>query len=343
MTAMKITVGMGDLLASFSPKGYERFTQARCYDVTYTGAEANVLVSLSRFGLPTRFVTRVPDTDIGDAALMQLNAFRVDTSCVARGGPRLGVLYLEKGASQRPSKVIYDRHGSSLCEAKPDHFAFDRIFENAGWFHFTGITPALSDDTTALMYTACKAAKAAGCTVSCDLNYRRNLWTSSKAKSVMEPLLQFVDVLIANEEDVKMVLGISPADTDVESARLNYQGFVKVAKLLTERYGFAAVSTTLRESISASLNHWSALLYTGTEAYFSRRYQIQIVNRVGSGDSFSAGLIYAMQRGDSPQDCVEFAAAASCLKHTVEYDYNLSTVSEVEALMCGSGNGRVQR
>ena len=203
---MKITVGLGDFLASFSPAGFQRFTQAHSYDVTFTGAEANVLVSLSRLGLPTRFVTRVPATDIGDAALMQLNSFRVDTSCVARGGPRLGILYLEKGASQRPSKVIYDRHHSSICEAKPEHFDFDKIFEDAHWFHFTGITPALSDETAALMEVALKKAKEAGCTVSCDLNYRKNLWTSEKAKSVMEPLLSYVDVLIANEEDVEKVL-----------------------------------------------------------------------------------------------------------------------------------------
>lgn len=340
---MRVTVGMGDFLASFSPKGFERFTQAKSYDVTFTGAEANVLVSLSRYGLPTRFVTRLPETDIGDAALMQLNAFRVDTSFVSRGGPRIGVLYLEKGASQRPSKVIYDRHNSSICQAKPEHFDFDKIFENAGWFHFTGITPALSQETAELTKLACQAAKKAGCTISCDLNYRKNLWTSDQAKAVMEPLLSYVDVLIANEEDVEKVLGIKASGTDVESARLDHNGYIQVAKLLTERYGLKAVATTLRESISASVNNWSALLYTDGQAFFSRRYQIQIVNRVGGGDSFSAGLIYAMQRGDSPQDQVEFAAAASCLKHTIEYDYNLSTVAEVEALMQGSGNGRVQR
>lgn len=340
---MRVTVGMGDFLASFSPKGFERFTQAKNYDVTFTGAEANVLVSLSRFGLPTRFVTRLPETDIGDAALMQLNAFRVDTSFVSRGGPRIGVLYLEKGASQRPSKVIYDRHNSSICQAKPEYFDFDKIFENAGWFHFTGITPALSQETAELTKLACQAAKKAGCTISCDLNYRKNLWTSDQAKAVMEPLLSYVDVLIANEEDVEKVLGIKASGTDVESAKLDHNGYIQVAKLLTERYGLKAVATTLRESISASVNNWSALLYTDGQAFFSRRYQIQIVNRVGGGDSFSAGLIYAIQRGDSPQDQVEFAAAASCLKHTIEYDYNLSTVAEVEALMRGSGNGRVQR
>lgn len=340
---MKITVALGDFLASFSPKGYERFTQARNYDLTFTGAEANVLASLSRFGLPTRFVTRLPDTDIGDAALMQLNSFQIDTSYVARGGPRLGVLYLEKGASQRPSKVIYDRNNSAICQAKPDDFDFEKIFDNAGWFHFTGITPALSKEVSRLIQTACVAAKTAGCTISCDLNYRKNLWTSAEAKSVMEPLLTYVDVLIANEEDVDNVLGLSTPDTDVEKALLSHDGYINVAKTLTERYDLKAVATTLRESISASVNNWSALLYIDGQAYISRKYQIQIVNRVGCGDSFSAGLIYAMQRGDSPKIQVEFAAAASCLKHTIEYDYNVSTVSEVEALMYGSGSGRVQR
>lgn len=340
---MKTTVGFGDFLASFSPQGYRRFTQAYSYDVTFTGAEANVLVSLSRFGLPTRFVTRVPDTDIGDAALMQLRSFGVDTEFVARGGPRLGILYLEKGASQRPSKVIYDRHNSSICEAELEHFDFDKIFEDAGWFHFTGITPALSDNTALLVEKACRTAKKKGIPISCDLNYRKNLWTSEKAKSVMEPLLAYVDVLIANEEDVEKVLGIRASGTDVENARLSHEGYIEVAKLLTERYGLKAVATTLRESISASVNNWSALLYTDGNAYLSRKYQIQIVNRVGGGDSFSAGLIFAMQRGDEPREAVEFAAAASCLKHTIEYDYNLSTVKEVEALMNGSGNGRVQR
>lgn len=340
---MKVTVGLGDFLASFSPKGYERFTQARSYDVTFTGAEANVLVSLSRFGLPVRFVSRLPDTDMGEAALMQLNSFGVDTACVARGGPRLGLLYLEKGASQRPSKVIYDRHHSSICEAVPEHFDFEKIFENAGWFHFTGITPALSDSAAELIQTACKIAKSAGITISCDLNYRKNLWTTEKAKAVMEPLLEYVDVLIANEEDVEKVLGIKASGSDVESGKLSGDGYIEVAKLLTEQYNLKAVATTLRESISASVNNWSALLYEDGQAYLSRKYHIQIVNRVGGGDSFSAGLIYAMQRGDTPLDCVEFAAAASCLKHTIEYDYNLSTVSEVEALMRGSGSGRVQR
>lgn len=228
-----------------------------------------MLVSLSRFGLPVRFESRLPDTDMGEAALMQLNSFGVDTACVARGGPRLGLLYLEKGASQRPSKVIYDRHHSSICEAVPEHFDFEKIFENAGWFHFTGITPALSDSAAELIQTACKIAKSAGINISCDLNYRKNLWTTEKAKAVMEPLLEYVDVLIANEEDVEKVLGIKASGSDVESGKLSGDGYIEVAKLLTEQYNLKAVATTLRESISASVNNWSALLYEDGQEHYS--------------------------------------------------------------------------
>ncbi len=340
---MKYTVGLGDMLASFSPKGYERFLQANEFDITYTGAEANVLGSLSCFGLDTRFVCRIPENDIGTAAIRHLNGMGIDTKYVVRGGKRLGVLYLEKGASQRPSKVIYDRLGSGICEAVPADFDFEKIFEGAGWFHFTGITPALSDTTPDVIKEACIAAKKAGCTISCDLNYRKNLWTSEKAKTIMEPLLEYVDVLIANEEDVEKVLGIKAEGSDVENATLNHDGYIAVAKQLCEKFNLKAVATTLRESISASDNNWSALLYTDGKAYISKKYMIHIVNRVGGGDSFSAGLIYAMQMNKDPQETVEFAAAASCLKHTIEYDYNLVSVAEVEALMKGSGNGRVQR
>ena len=340
---MKYTVGLGDMLASFTPKGYERILQAHDFDVTYTGAEANVLGSLANFGLMTRFVCRIPENDIGNAAIRFLRSMNIDTEYIVRGGNRLGVLYMEKGASQRPSKVIYDRMNSGICEARAEDFDFEEIFKDACWFHFTGITPALSDSLVDVITEACIAARKAGCTISCDLNYRKNLWTTEKAKKVMEPLLEYVDILIANEEDVEKVLGIRAGDTDVEAASLSHEGYIAVAEQLTEKYHFKAVATTLRESISASVNNWSALLYTNGEAYLSRKYQIQIVNRVGGGDSFSAGLIYALQKGMEAQEAVEFAAAASCLKHTIEYDYNMVTVKEVEALANGNGNGRVQR
>lgn len=340
---MKYTVGLGDMLACFSPQGYERFTQANNFNVVYSGAEANVLGSLAYFGLDTKFVCRIPENDIGTSAIRYLNGMGIGTEFIVRGGDRLGVLYLEKGASQRPSKVIYDRFNSGICEAKPEDFDFDKIFEGACWFHFTGIIPALSDTLPEVVKAACIAAKKAGCTISCDLNYRKNLWTTEKAKSVMDPLLEYVDVLIANEEDVEKVLGIKAKGTDVESATLNQNGYIEVAKLLTEKYNLKAVATTLRESINASINNWSCMLYTNNEAYISKKYQIQIVNRVGGGDSFSAGLIYAMQMNKDPQAAVEFAAAASCLKHTIEFDYNLVSVAEVETLANGNGNGRVQR
>ena len=339
----KRIITFGEIMMRLNPESYLRFSQAAKFEATYAGGEANVAVSLANYGMNAAFVSKVPAHDIGQCAVNALRTYGVDTTHMVRGGKRLGLYFVEKGASQRPSKVIYDRHHSSICEAKPEHFDFDRIFEDANWFHFTGITPALSDETAALMEVALQKAKAAGCTVSCDLNYRKNLWSSEKAKSVMEPLLRYVDVLIANEEDVEKVLGIKASGTDVESAKLDHDGYIEVARLLTEKYGLKAVATTLRESISASRNLWSALLYIDGQAHISRKYDIQIVNRVGGGDSFSAGLIYAMQRGDDAQGCVEFAAAASCLKHTIEYDYNLSTVAEVEALMGGSGNGRVQR
>ena len=340
---MKYTVGLGDMLISFSTKGFERLIQARDLDITYTGAEANVLGSLSNFGLKTRFVCRIPENDVGEASIRFLRSLNIDADYIVRGGSRLGALYMEKGASQRPSKVIYDRMNSGICEAKPEDFDFESIFADASWFHFTGITPALSDNLADVVEKACIEAKKAGCTISCDLNYRKNLWTTEKAKSVMEPLMKYVDVLIANEEDVEKVLGIKAKDTDVEKATLSHEGYVEVAKQLTEKYNFKAVATTLRESINASINNWSALLYTDNQTYISKKYQINIVNRVGGGDSFSAGIIYAMQNGYDPQKAVEFATAASCLKHTIEYDYNMVTVKEVETLMNGSGNGRVQR
>lgn len=340
---MKYVIGLGDILACFSPQGYTRFTQANNFNVVYSGAEANVLGSLAYYGLDTKFVSRVPENDIGTCAIRYLNGMGINTDYVVRGGDRLGVLYLEKGASQRPSKVIYDRYNSGICEATVKDFDFDKIFKGASWFHFTGIIPALSNTLPDVVKAACIAAKKAGCLVSCDLNYRKNLWDSKKAKKVMEPLLKYVDVLIANEEDVEKVLGIKAKGTDVDSGTLSNDGYIEVAKLLTEKYHLKAVATTLRESINASINNWSALLYTNNKAYLSKKYTIQIVNRVGGGDSFSAGLIYSMLKKKKPQDAVEFAAAASCLKHTIEHDYNLVSVAEVEALANGNGNGRVQR
>ncbi len=312
-------------------------------EVNYTGAEANVCVSLSCFGMKTDFVTRVPENDIGQCAVAALRKHGVGVDKIVTGGKRLGIIYTEKGASQRPSKVIYDREYSSFATSMPGDYNWDTIFADAQWFHFTGITAALSDGCAALCREACLAARERGLMVSCDLNYRKNLWTQEKAKSVMEDLVSLCDVVICNEEDADAVLGIRAKNTDVTTGKLNREGYEDVAKTICDRYGVKKVAFTLRESLSASDNNWSALLYENGNSYFSKKYAIHIVNRVGGGDSFTAGLIYAMMNQYTPQETVEFAAAASCLKHTIEFDFNLVTVDEVNKLVNGDGSGRVQR
>lgn len=328
---------------SFAPEGYRRFIQADHMNVNYTGAEANVLASLSCFGMKTEFVTRIPDNAISICAVSFLKRFNIGTGKIIYGGDRIGVIYTERGASQRPSNVVYDRKHTAVCEAKPEDFNWDDIFQDAGWFHFTGIAAGLSDSMSECCLAACKAAKAKGITVSCDLNYRKKLWTQEKAKSVMEELISYADVVIANEEDADKVLGISSPDTDVETGKLNEKGYISVAKQICEKYGIKQVAFTLRKSLSASDNLWSAMLYDGQNAFFSKEYKIHIVNRVGGGDSFTAGLIYALANQYQPQKAIEFAAAASCLKHSIEEDFNLVSLEEVEALVAGSGSGRVQR
>lgn len=341
---MKKIVGFGDYLVSFAPAGYLRFLQAESMELNYTGAEANVLVSLSMFGCDTDFVTRLPQNPIATSGVASLKKFGVGTDKIVYGGERIGVIYTERGASQRPSKVVYDRKYTSIATAQVGDFDWDKIFsDDVGWFHFTGITAALSESTAALCAEACKAAKAKGITISCDLNYRKNLWTEAQAKAVMEKLVTYVDVLIANEEDADKVLGIKAARSDVTSGKLDRDGYIDVARQLCEKYGVKKVGVTLRRSISASDNAWSAMLYDGKQAYFSKEYMIHIVNRVGGGDSFTAGLIYALGSEYDPQYAIEFAAASSCLKHSIEKDFNLVTVDEVELLARGDGSGRVQR
>lgn len=341
---MKKIVGFGDMLVGLNPPGYLRFLQADSMDVNYTGAEANVCVSLSCFGEKAEFVTRLPQNAIADCAVACLRKYGVNTDKIVYGGERIGVIYTEKGASQRPSRVVYDRKYTAIATAQPGDFDWDRIFDKeVGWFHFTGITAALSDSTAALCLEACKAAKERGITISCDLNYRKNLWSEEKAKSVMEELVRYVDVLIANEEDADKVLGIRASDTDVTTGKLNKAGYVDVAGQICEKYGVKKVGITLRKSISASDNLWSAMLYDGGQSYFSKEYPVHIVNRVGGGDSFTAGLIYALGNEYEPQSAVEFAVAASCLKHSIELDFNLVTVDEVKKLAGGDGSGRVQR
>lgn len=340
---MKKVVGFGDFIVRLSPPGYQRFIQCRQFDINYTGAEANVLVSLSMMGVPTEFVTRLPKNDIARTGLAELRKYNVGVDHVAFGGERMGLFYLEKGASQRPSKVIYDRKYTAIAEASKEDFDWEAIFEDAQWLHSTGITPALSKTMPEVYTHAIKEAKKRGVQVSCDLNYRKNMWTEAEAKACMEKVLPDMDLVIANEEDAEKVLGIKAAETDVVAGKLNKDGYVDVAAQICEKYGVAEVAITLRRSISASDNEWGAMLYSGGKAYFSKTYPIHIVDRVGGGDSFAAGLLYGKVHGFDPQKTIEYAAAASCLKHSMELDFNLSTEEEVIRLMEGDGSGRVQR
>ncbi len=336
-------VTFGELMLRLAPENYLRFVQSDRLEATFGGAEANVAVSLANFGVDACFVTKLPEHEIGQSAVNSLRKFGVDTSKIVRGGDRVGIYYCEKGASQRPSKVIYDRKYSSIATASEDDFDWDDIFSGADWFHFTGITPALSDDMAKITLEAVKAAKDNGLTVSCDLNFRKKLWTSEKACAVMSDILKHVDVCIANEEDAKDVFGIEAENTDINSGKLDEEGYVSVAKQLTDRFGFKAVAITLRESLSASDNNWSGMLYVANRPFFGKKYHMHIVDRVGGGDSFGAGLIYALLSDFGAQDAIEFAVAASCLKHSIEGDYNMVTKDEVLALARGNASGRVQR
>lgn len=336
-------VTFGEIMLRLAPRGYYRFVQASEYGATYGGGEANVAVSLANLGLDAKFVTKLPKHEIGQAAVNCLRSYGVDTSDITRGGDRVGIYFLEKGASQRPSKVIYDRAGSSIATADKGDFDWDKIFEGTEWFHFTGITPALGDNVAEICLDALKAAKAKGLTVSCDLNYRKNLWSREKAGKVMSELVKYVDICISNEEDASDVFGIKANDTDITGGKLNHEGYKSVAKKLTDRFGFKSVAITLRGSVSANDNNWAAVLYDGSNCYFSKNYLIHIVDRVGGGDSFGAGLIYSMINGFAPQEAIEFAVAASCLKHSIEGDFNQVNVDEVKKLAGGDGSGRVQR
>ena len=287
----KRVITFGEIMLRLAPEGYYRFVQANSFGATYGGGEANVAVSLANFGIDTAFVTKLPAHEIGQAAVNELRKFGVDTSRIVRGGNRIGIYFLEKGASQRPSKVIYDRAHSAIAEASPEDFDWNEIFQNADWFHFTGITPALNDTLAAICLEACKKAKELGLTVSCDLNYRNKLWSREKAGQVMSELCKYVDVCIANEEDAADVFGIRAANTDVTKGAVSHEGYKDVAKQLAGRFGFSKVAITLRESLSASDNNWAAMLYDGTEFYFSKKYAVHIVDRAAGGDSFAGGLI----------------------------------------------------
>ena len=340
---MSKIVCFGEIMLRLAPQGYERFVQAKTFEVVYGGGEANVAVSLANYGMDAAFVSKLPDNAIGQAAINELRKFGVCTGKIVRGGERVGIYFCEKGASQRPSKVVYDRAHSSISTAKVGDFDWNNILDGVEWFHFTGITPALGDNVADLCLEALKACKAKGITVSCDLNFRKNLWTSEKAGQVMGKLMEYVDVCIANEEDAEKVFGIKAEATDITSGKLSHEGYKEVAKKLEAKFGFKKVAITLRESISASDNNWAAMLYDGSDFYFSKKYPVHIVDRVGGGDSFGGGLIYAMMNGYNSKDTIEFAVAASCLKHSIEGDFNHATLSEVKALMGGDASGRVQR
>ncbi|MDQ2718651.1 MAG: sugar kinase [Bacteroidota bacterium] len=340
---VKKVVTLGEIMLRLSTPDFERFVQADSFDATYGGGEANVAVALCNYGLHGVFVSKVPGNAIGQAAVNHLRRFGVDTQFVVYGGKRLGIYFLETGASMRASQVIYDRADAAISEADISEFDFDKIFEGASWFHTTGITPALSDKAAELTEAALKAAKAKGITTSIDLNYRKKLWSKEKATEVMTRLCRHIDVCIGNEEDAETCLGFSSKGTNVTKGELNIDGYKNVFGQMNQKFGFKYIASTLRESHSASDNGWSALVYDGTEFYQTKKYEVRIVDRVGSGDSFASGFIYGLVSGMQMKDAAEFGVAASALKHTIHGDINHATLSEVNALMNGDASGRVQR
>jgi 2-dehydro-3-deoxygluconokinase len=344
VTDAPLAVVYGELLLRLNPPGFQRLIQADTFEVRFTGAEANAGVSLVNFGVPTRVVSRVPDTDIGDACLRFLRRHGLDTTFVARGGERLGLFYLETGASQRPSKVIYDRADTSIQAPTEADYDWSAIFTGAAWFHFSGTAAALGPRAVAALDDALTAADSAGLTVSCDLNYRALLWGDRSPGTVMEPLMDRVDVLVGNEEDTERVFGIKASGSDVVAGHVEADAYAQVAEELIRRFGFRYVATTLRGSRSASSNTWAAILSDGTTAWASRVYEIEpIIDRVGAGDAFAGGLIYGLLSGHDAQAIVDFATAASCLKHAIPGDFNHVSRAEVERLVAGDASGRVQR
>jgi KHG/KDPG family aldolase/carbohydrate kinase, pfkB family len=336
-------VTLGEIMLRLSPAGNYRFVQSESFQIFPGGGEANVAVSLANYGHTACFVSKLPSHEIGQIAVNALRRYGVKTEYISRGGDRVGLYYAETGASMRPSKVIYDRAHSAIAEADISDFDFDKIMEDADWFHWSGITPAISDKAAEIVRVACEAAKRHGVTVSVDLNFRKKLWTSEKAISVMRPLMQYVDVCIGNEEDANMCLGYKP-DADVEGGKTDAEGYYEIFKGMMKEFGFKYVVSTLRESYSASHNGWKALIYDGKTFYESKHYDINpIIDRVGGGDSFSAGLIHGLLSYEDQAKALEFAVAASALKHTIPGDFNLVSTSEVESLAKGNANGRVQR
>lgn len=341
---MAKVVTVGEIMLRLQPFGYKRFKQADAYEAVFGGGEANVAVSLAQFGEDVGFITKLPKNDIADKCVMELRGFGVDTSYIARGGERMGIYFCEKGYSQRGSKVIYDRAHSSISEIEVGDVDVSAALLGVDWLHFTGITPAISDKAADFTRSLLKEAKKRNVTVSCDLNYRAKLWSREKANKVMTELVGYVDLLISNEEDCKDVFGISADGADIAGGKVSADGYAKLAgELMVKFPNLKKVAFTLRESISASCNGWSAILAEGGKCYASKRYLIDIVDRVGGGDSFGAGLIYALRNGCDNAAAIEFAAAASCLKQTIEGDFNMVTVDEVKKLAEGNGSGRIVR
>jgi 2-dehydro-3-deoxygluconokinase len=336
-------VTLGEIMLRLSPEGFLRFSQADYFRLIFGGGEANVAVSCANYGHNAVFVSKLPSHEIGQAAVDSMRRLGVDTSRIIRGGKRVGIYYCETGASMRPSNIIYDRAGSSMAEADPDDFDFDEIMQGADWFHWSGITPAISDKAAEITRVACEAARRHGVTVSVDLNFRKKLWTPEKAQEVMRPLMKYVDVCIGNEEDAELCLGFKP-DADITGGKTNADGYKAIFKAMASEFGFRHIASTLRESYSASHNGWKAMIYDGTTFYQSRRYDIDpIVDRVGGGDAFSGGLIHGLVTGMPMDKALEFAVAASALKQTIHGDFNLVTASEVQRLVDGDSSGRVSR
>lgn len=340
---MSKIITLGEIMLRLSPEGQTRFVQADSFDVIYGGGEANVAVSCANYGHDAYFVTKLPTHEIGQSAVNALRRYGVHTDYIVRGGQRIGIYFCETGASVRPGKVIYDRAHSAIAEADAGEFDFDAIMSGADWFHWSGITPAISPQAAEITRKACEAAKRQGVTVSVDLNYRKKLWTPQEAQAVMKPLMNYVDVCIGNEEDAELCLGFKP-DADVTAGKTDAAGYEAIFRSMAQTFGFKYVISTLRESFSASHNGWKALIFDGQTFYTSRCYDLlPIIDRVGGGDSFSGGIIHGLLTKSSPAEALEFAVAASALKHTVTGDFNLVSAAEVETLAGGDASGRVQR
>ena len=337
-------VTFGEVMLRLATMRRERFTQAREFEVTYGGGECNVAVSLAQFGVDATFVTAIPDNDIGQACINYIRQFGVDTTEILRQGQRLGTYYLESGAAMRASKVVYDRAASSIAEIQPGDVDWRKVFDGADWFHFTGITPAISKSAAAACTEAAKAAKELGLTVSADMNYRKNLWSPEEAQATMIPMMEYVDVSIGNEEDAEKCLGVAAEGVDVTTGEIDPNAYRPVVEELVSKFGFKKVAITLRESQSADDNDWSAIYFDGDEILVGKKYPVRIVDRVGGGDSFCAAMIYGLNQGgwDSRQ-VLDFAVAASAMSHTFHGDFNLVSVKEVMAVAGGDTSGRVQR